>query len=308
MISFHRLSICRGLAVAALVASLPVAMRPADIPAAAPDLSKLPAPATTRVDFARDIRPLFAERCVKCHGPEKQKNGLRLDVKAAAMKGGDGGKAIEPAKSADSRLIHLVAGLEEDKVMPPKGERLTAQQIGLLRAWIDQGADWPEDGRTRRNEHWAYQPIRPAAGKAGNAIDTFLAARLAAKGLTLSPPADPATLMRRLSFDLIGLPPTPVELDTFVADRSPGAYEALVERLLASPRYGERWGRHWLDVVRYTESQGFEYDRARDNAWHYRDYVIKCFNDDKPFDRFMKEQLAGDVLEPPSMPVASPIP
>ena len=298
MISFHRLSNCRGLAVAALVASLPVPMLPADVPAAAPDLSKLPAPATTTVDFARDIRPLFAERCVKCHGPEKQKSGLRLDVKAAAMKGGDGGKAIELAKSADSRLIHLVAGLEEDKVMPPKGERLTAQQIGLLRAWIDQGADWPEDGKTRRSEHWAYQPIRPAAGKAGNAIDTFLAASLAAKGLALSPPADPATLMRRLSFDLIGLPPTPVELDTFVADRSPGAYEALVERLLASPRYGERWGRHWLDVVRYTESQGFEYDRARDNAWHYRDYVIKCFNDDKPFDRFMKEQLAGDVLEP----------
>ena len=204
--------------------------------------------------------------------------------------------------------MHLVAGLETDKIMPPKGEQLTSEQIALLRAWIDQGAPWPDDGNGARvrNALWSLQPLRlPAVPKIATGksevtspIDAFVSARLATNGLALSPPADRATLIRRLSFDLIGLPPTPDEIDAFVADRSPRAYEQLVERLLASPRYGERWGRHWLDVARYTESQGFEYDRLRNNAWHYRDYVIKSFNDDKPYDRFIKEQIAGDVLEP----------
>ena len=299
------------------------------------DLSKLPPAATTTADYTRDIQPLFANHCLKCHGPEKQKGGLRLDVKLAALKGGDDGKVILPGRSADSRLVHLVAGLEADKTMPPKGERLSVEQIGLLRAWIDQGASWPDDGKMARvrSEHWSLQPLPGSViseavisrsvisnqsgrvtSKADAArlntgslntdllitspLDSFILARLATNGLTLSPPADRATLIRRLSFDLIGLPPTPAEIDAFVADQSPRAYERLVERLLASPRYGERWGRHWLDVARYTESQGFEYDRLRDNAWHYRDYVIKSFNDDKPYDRFMKEQIAGDVLEP----------
>ena len=280
------------------VAAATVALVLLPLAVLAADVSKLPAPATATVDFMRDIQPLFTERCVKCHGPEKQKGGLRLDVKAAALKGGDDGKIFEAGKSADSRLIRLVAGLEEDKVMPPKGERLTPQQIGLLRAWIDQGANWPDDGKVGRSAHWAFQKIRPSASEKGSTIDTFITAGLKAKGLKPAPPADRATLIRRLSFDLIGLPPTPAEVDAFVADSLPKAYETLVERLLASPRHGERWGRHWLDVARYTESQGFEYDRLRDNAWHYRDYVIKSFNEDKPYDRFMKEQLAGDVLEP----------
>ncbi len=265
----------------------------------AADVAKLPSAANAPVDFTRDIQPLFAERCVKCHGPEKQKSDLRLDVKAHAMRGGDSGKVIEPGKSADSRLIHLVAGIEEDKVMPPKGERLTAAQIGLLRAWIDQGAIWPE-AKPARSSHWSLQPLRAPAVPAGaaNPIDAFISARLAKDGLALSPPADRATLIRRLSFDLTGLPPSPEDVAAFVKNESPGAYEDLVKRLLASPQYGERWGRHWLDVARYTESQGFEYYRLRDNAWHYRDYVIRSFNDDKPYDRFMKEQIAGDVLEP----------
>ena len=271
---------------------------------AAVDVSSLPAPAKTTADFARDIQPLFADRCVKCHGPEKQKGGLRLDVKAAAMKGGDEGKAIEPEKSAESLLIHLVAGLDEDKVMPPKGERLTAEQIGLLRAWIDQGANWPDDGKAARSEHWAFQKIRAATATDANPIDAFITAKLAEKGLALSPEADARTLVRRIFFDLLGLPPTPAELEAFVSKASHeihgshATYETLVDTLLASPRYGERWGRHWLDVVRYTESQGFEYDHPRDNAWHYRDYVIRSFNDDKPYDLFMKEQIAGDAIEP----------
>ncbi len=267
----------------------------ASVAIAALDVSKLPPALTATVDFVRDIQPLFADHCIKCHGPEKQKGGLRLDGKAAAMKGGDEGKTFVPGKSAESLMIHLVAGLDEEKVMPPKGERLTAAQIGLLRAWIDQGANWPDDGKVARSEHWSLQTLRRAEG---GDIDGFIKTRLAKDGLALSPEADRATLIRRLTFDLIGLPPSPKEVAAFVESKSPTAFAELVERLLASPHYGERWGRHWLDVARYTESQGFEYDRIRDNAWHYRDYVIKSFNDDKPYDRFMREQIAGDVMEP----------
>ena len=279
-------------------ASLPQQVRSAEKDLAA----KLPPPAALQVDFARDIQPLLQEHCVKCHGVEKQKGGLRLDNKTSAFQGGDDGKVLVAGKSAESRLVHLVAGLEEDKIMPPKGEPLTAAQIGLLRAWIDQGTVWPIDGKAvvARSEHWSLQPLKPPAvpGNSPDAVDAFILARLAREGLTLSPEADRVTLIRRLSFDLIGLPPSPEEVDAFVNDASPKAYGDLVERLLASPHYGERWGRHWLDVARYTESQGFEYDRLRDNAWHYRDYVIKSFNVDKPYSRFMGEQIAGDVLEP----------
>jgi hypothetical protein len=218
------------------------------------------------------------------------------------MQGGDEGKVIVAGKSAESRLIQLVAGTEPDKIMPPKGEPLSAGQIGLLRAWIDQGANWPDAGMkvAVRSDHWSLQEIKDSAdvGKSPAAIDAFITARLAKDGLTLSREADRATLIRRLSFDLTGLPPSPEEVDAFVQNASPEAYSQVVERLLASPHYGERWGRHWLDVARYTESQGFEYDRIRNNAWHYRDYVIKSFNEDKPYDRFMREQIAGDVIEP----------
>jgi len=272
------------------------------------NLAKLPPAVTHQVDFVHEVEPLLAEHCVQCHGHEKQKGELRLDGKASALKGGDSGKVIVPGKSAESRLVHRVAGLDEKEIMPPKGEPLTAKQVGLLRAWVDQGADWPETAKSARvrSGHWSLQPLRlPAVPKIAsrqtpitNPIDAFIDAQLATNGLALSLPADRVTLIRRLSFDLIGLPPSPREIDAFVADPSPRAYEQLVERLLASPHYGERWGRHWLDVARYTESQGFEYDKLRENAWHYRDYVIKSFNDDKPYDRFMQEQIAGDVLEP----------
>ena len=277
---------------------LPVARaRAADL-----DLSKLPPSAATAVDYVKDIQPLLSDHCVKCHGPEKQKGGLRLDNKASAFQGGDDGKVLVAGKSAESRLIHLIAGLEPDTVMPPKGEPLSAAQIGLLRAWIDQGARWPDAGKAEqlRSDHWSLQPLGDSAdsGKSSAAIDAFINARLAKDGLTLSPEADRATLIRRLSFDLTGLPPAPEEVDAFVQNPSPKAYGELVDRLLASPQYGERWGRHWLDVARYTESQGFEYDRLRDNAWHYRDYVIESFNDDKPYNRFIQEQIAGDVMEP----------
>lgn len=257
-----------------------------------------------KVEFAVEIQPLFAEHCVKCHGPEKQKGGLRLDAKDLAMRGGDEGKVIEPGRSDDSRLVHFVEGRDPEKVMPAKGGRLTPGQIAVVRRWIDEGAEWPDDGGVARvrSEHWSLQPLVmpavPAVEGAATELDAFVQEKLADHGMVLSAPADRPTLIRRLSFDLLGLPPTPEEIAAFVSDASPRAYETLVERLLASPQYGERWGRHWLDVARYTESQGFEYDRLRDNAWHYRDYVIRSFNDDKPYDRFMREQVAGDVIEP----------
>jgi mono/diheme cytochrome c family protein len=270
----------------------------------AADATKLPLPSDKPVDFVRDIQPIFVARCLSCHGAGKSKGDLRLDLKSFALRGGDSGKVIVPGKSGDSKLIHLVAGVEADSIMPPQGERLSAMQVGLLRRWIDDGASWPDEAQTTRNTHWSLQPLheppvpQPKTQNNTNAIDSFILARLEKDGLSISPIADRTTLIRRLKFDLIGLPPTPAEIDSFVKNSSPKAYEELVDRLLASPQYGERWGRHWLDVVRYTESQGFEYDRLRDNAWHYRDYVIKSFNDDKPYDRFIKEQIAGDVLEP----------
>jgi hypothetical protein len=260
--------------------------------------------AVAEVVFTRDVQPLLAELCVKCHGPEKQKGGLRLDVKTHAMRGGDDGKVIEPGHSGESRLIHFVEGRDAEKIMPPKGERLSAAQIATLRQWIDTGAEWPEDGKDVRirSKHWSLQTLRlpevPKVPGATSEVDAFIIAKLSGKGLVLSPQADRPTLIRRVTFDLTGLPPTPADIDAFIADDSPRAYEKLVERLLASPHYGERWGRHWLDVARYTESNGFEHDRPRDNAWHYRDYVIASFNGDKPYDRFMREQIAGDVLEP----------
>ena len=269
---------------------------------------ELPEAAGHKIDFEKEIRPLLAERCLKCHGTKKQKGGLRLDLGAAAMKGGDSGAAILPGKSAESRLILLVAGKDKKLKMPPSGPRLLAPQIAALRAWIDQGATWPEDpaGSDRiESTHWSLQPIKkPATPETTDAdwirnpVDAFVLAKLREKDLEPSPVADRTTLVRRLTFTLLGLPPTPAEVKAFVEDEDPEAYSNLVEKLLASPRYGEHWGRHWLDVARYTESQGFEYDRLRNNAWHYRDYVIRSFNSDKPYDRFMMEQVAGDVLKP----------
>jgi mono/diheme cytochrome c family protein len=265
------------------------------------DVGKLP-PATTRpVDFAMDIRPLFEASCLKCHGPEKQRGGFRLDRKGPAFRGGENyAPAIKPGQSAESPLIHLVAGLVADQRMPQNAAPLTVEQIGLLRAWIDQGAAWPEEEKPSEATHWAFaavvRPPVPADLRPGrNAIDHFITLELQRHHLAPAPEADRRTLIRRLCFDLLGLPPTPEDAEAFQADPRPEAWEQLVERLLASPRYGERWARHWLDVVRFAETTGFEVNTPRPNAWPYRDYVIRAFNEDKPYDRFVVEQLAGDL-------------
>ncbi len=274
------------------------------------DPSKLPPAATRPVDFVQDIHPILAHACFSCHGADKQKADLRLDLKAAALKGGESGRVIVPGKSAESPLIHNVAGLNPEQLMPPKGERLTAAQIGLLRAWIDQGADWPEglaSAQVRESATaWAYQPpVKPTppkvkkSGWVRNPIDAFVLARLEAKKLSPAPPADRPALVRRATFDLTGLPPTPAEVADFLADTSVDAFAKVIERLLASPHYGERWGRHWLDVVRYTDSwdaRGLGGAGDISEAWRYRDWVVAAFNRDLPFRDFILNQIAGDLL------------
>jgi mono/diheme cytochrome c family protein len=256
-------------------------------------------------DFARDIQPIFASHCYKCHGPEKQTSGLRLDDGAAALAGGDSGAAIVPGKADKSPLIERATSTEESTRMPPEGAALSAEQIDLLRRWIDTGANWPASASAvKKEQHWSLRPIvRPALpaiqnpkSKIQNAIDAFILHSLEARQLSPSSPADRRTLIRRLSFDLVGLPPTPEEVAAFVADVDPLAYEKLVDRLLASPRHGERWAQHWLDAVRFAESDGCETNKPRANAWPYRDYVIESLNADKPYDQFVREQLAGDAL------------
>jgi len=272
---------------------------------AAGEAAKLPPPAAVPVDFVRDVQPIFAQRCYACHSAKKHEGGLRLDAKAAALAGGDSGKVLEPGKSADSRLIKYVAGLDEDYLMPPagKGERLTAAQVGLLRAWVDAGAVWPDAADAqKKSEHWAYRaPVRPQlpavkhAAWPKNGIDRLVLARLEEQGLMPAPEADRASLIRRVTLDLTGLPPTVAEVDDFLKDPSPQAYEKVVDRLLASPRYGERWARPWLDAARYADTNGYEKDRER-SLWPWRDWVIRALNDDMPFDQFTIEQLAGDLL------------
>lgn len=270
------------------------------------DISQLPPAATRPVDFASEVQPILQKQCQSCHGAEKQKGGYRLDSRTAAFKGGESFTTpIVVGKSAESPLIHLVAGLVPDSKMPAKGDPLTAAQIGLLRGWIDQGAAWPEAAVAIEDpvgSHWAFQPLnRPVppsvrGGTFSNPIDAFVAAKLADQNLALSPEADRVTLIRRLYFVMLGMPPTPEEVEAFVADRATGAFERLVDKVLEDARYGERWGRHWLDVIRFAESNGFETNRERPNAWKFRDYVIAAFNRDLPYDRFIREQIAGDAL------------
>src|SRR5262245_2460693 len=206
-------------------------------------------------------------------------------------------KLFKPGKSDESRLTHLVAGTAPDAAMPPGGPPLSREQVGTLRAWVDQGAKWPAP----EGDRWALQPLRAPAVPAvqgQHPIDAFIRAKLAENGLSPSPPADRRTLLRRLTYNLHGLPPTPAEIEAFVDDPAPDAYERLVERLLASPRYGERWARHWMDVAHFAETHGHDQDAVRENAWPYRDYLIGSFNADKPYSRFVQEQIAGDVLFP----------
>jgi len=261
-------------------------------------------PPARKISFEADVRPILAKACWDCHGGDAQEAGLRLDRKDRALEGGDSGRVIVPGKSADSKLIQLVAGTDPKKVMPPDGDRLTAAEVDILRAWIDQGVDWPASAQSARQagaDHWAFQPIRrpvaPAvAAPVGNPIDAFILAKLQEQGITPSEAADRATLIRRLSLDLLGLLPTADEVAAFVDDPRPDAYQQLVDRLLASPHFGERWGRHWLDLARYADSDGYEKDLPRPFAWRYRDWVIAAINADRPYDQFTIEQLAGDLL------------
>jgi hypothetical protein len=263
--------------------------------------------ADLRVDFDRDVRPIFASRCFECHGAKKQKGGLNLENKAAALSPADSGQpAIVPGRSADSLLLRRVSSQDPDEAMPPKGDRLTADQIASIKAWIDQGAVWPDAAGAVEKPHWAYvkpqRPAQPAVRNAAwprNAIDTFVLARLEAEGLSPAPEAERATWIRRVSLDVIGLPPTLDEVDAFRADESPDAYERVVDRLLASPHYGERWARPWLDLARYADTQGYEKDERR-NIWPYRDWVIQALNRDLPFDQFTLDQLAGDLQPNPT--------
>ena len=236
-------------------------------------------------------------------------NGLRLDRGAEALRGSYAGPVIVPGDSARSKLILLVAGAVAGKVMPPAGPTLTKSEVGLLRAWIDQGAEWPEPpapdspAPVSATSHWAYRPVArpkpPAVADSAwprTAIDRFVLARLEGEGLAASPEAPKTTLIRRLSLDLTGLPPSPAAVDRYLADERPEAYEALVDRLLESPHYAEKWARHWLDLARYADSDGFRGDNFRPHAWRYRHWVIDAFDRDLPYDRFTLEQIAGDLL------------
>ncbi len=248
--------------------------------------------AASPVDFRREVEPIFRERCLLCHGAQQQLSGLRLDRKQDAFRGGHSGVVIQPGNPTGSRLLELVSA-KGKVVMPPTGPRLSEREISILTSWIDQGASWPED-RDQAPVHWSFQPLRRPPVRSG--IDTFVLARLEREGVKPSPEADRRTLLRRVSFDLVGLPPSPAEMAEFLADTKPGAYQRAVDRLLSSPHYGEKWARHWLDLARYADSDGYEQDQIRPHAWRYRDWVIRAFNANMPFDRFTIEQIAGDLL------------
>jgi hypothetical protein len=285
------LALCFGLFVAVLAAPLQAA----------------------RADFEKDVAVPVVKNCLTCHNAGEARGGLDLTCRTGLLKGGKSGPAVVPGRPDGSRLIDRVAA----GTMPPRkaGKPLCAAEVAALTEWVRAGAPWP-DGRalspfeftTERRagyDWWSLQPLAPiapptppAGAETRNPIDAFLLAELRRHGLTLAPPTDRATYLRRVTYDLLGLPPTPDEIDAFVGDPSPDACARLVDRLLASPHYGERWARHWLDVARFGESDGFENDKLRDHAWRYRDYVIRAFNEDKPYPQFIKEQLAGDVLEP----------
>ncbi len=258
--------------------------------------------------FREQVAPIFEMRCVHCHGAELPKGGLSLATREGLIRGGKNGPAVLPGQPGESLLLDAVSG--DAPAMPQKDKPLSKQQLESLRRWIEQGAMWPEglvlrDRRFDGQGWWAFQPLnRPSVPTVRERawvrtpVDAFILARLEAQGLHHSLEADRRTLIRRLTFDLHGLPPTPDEVDRFLGDDAPDAYERLVDRLIASPRYGERWGRHWLDVVHYGDTHGYDKDKRRDNAWPYRDYVIRSLNEDIPYARFIREQVAGDVLEP----------
>ena len=249
------------------------------------------------VNFARDVKPLLARRCFSCHGPNTQEGGLRLDNAEAALAELDSGlHAIVPSNVDESALIARVTATDEAERMPPEGKPLTPSEVATLRKWIAAGAKY--------EKHWAFVPperhAAPEVANKGwlrNPIDAFILANLEQAGFEPAEPADKRTLARRAYFGVVGLPPTNAQLQAFLADDTPGAWPRLVDSLLASPHFGEHWARHWLDLVRFAETNSFERDGLKPNAWKYRDYVIRSFNDDKPYDQFVKEQLAGDELD-----------
>ena len=255
------------------------------------------------LDFDTEIRPLFDKRCVECHGPKKQKGELRLDAKPFALKGGVNGQVLQPGKADESAIYLRLISQDEKERMPAQGEPLTQSEIAKIKQWIDTGAEWPENAadlaatQDKRMQHWSVQPLKSNFPPTAS-IDSLVRESLAKHGLAPSPDADRRTLIRRLSFDLLGLPPSPEQVASFIADQDPKAYEKLVDVLLASPHYGERWARHWLDIAHYADTHGFERDKLRPNAWRYRNYVITALNTDKPYDQFLRDQIAGDVLSP----------
>lgn len=255
------------------------------------------------VDFVKDVQPILRARCVGCHGAAMQQSGFRVDDREAALKGGYSGAVIVPGKSGESKLIDRVTGAKGLGIMPPAGKKLTLAEVEVLRSWIDGGAKWPDEVAKAKVTGgkplpWSFRPLtRPAVPTAAtHPIDAFVRERLRKEGIEPSPEASRATLLRRVSLDLTGLPPTPQELAAFLADRREGAYERLVDRLLNSPRYGEKWARPWLDMARYADSDGYEKDWVRPHAWRWRQWVIEALNNDMPFDRFTIEQIAGDLL------------
>ena len=277
-----------------------------------------------QVDYISDIQPLLEDRCYRCHGPEKRKGGLRLDMKAAVWQGGDSGDAaIVPGEADQSPLFRLVSSKDDQQRMPPANAReapLTHGELEMLRRWIHAGADWPETGSSvilaepgelkvteEDRQHWAFRPLTDPMPPSPQEklwqqtpVDAFILHAQEENQLAPSQPADARTLIRRLYLDLIGLPPSPEEMSDWTRriDQSSTEVELLVESLLHSPHYGERWGRHWLDVARYADSNGMELDADRPNAYRYRDFVIRAMNDDLPFDEFVRWQLAGDEIAP----------
>ncbi len=310
-LAFSRRAI-RNLLVAVWCCNAASSLVPgAPAPSSAPQIT----PAQNQF-FETRIRPLLTKNCYKCHSADslKVKGELLLDTRDGLLKGGATGPSIVPGDPEKSLLIKAVRYTDPDLQMPPKGEKLSAEQINDLVTWVKMGAPDPRVGKTaaavgnvKGKDHWSFKPIlKPAvpsvreADRVANPVDAFVISTLESQGMKLSPPADRRTLIRRAYYDLIGLPPTPEEVQAFLDDTAPDAFSKIVDRLLASPRYGERWGRHWLDVARYSDTKG-EVKRQRDTpvypfAWTYRDYVINAFNQDKPFDRFIIEQIAADKL------------
>ncbi len=272
--------------------------------------------------FREQVYPILKANCIKCHGGEKTKGGLEMTSQVALLKGGETGAAIDPNAPEKSLLLEMISYKDKDHEMPPAGKR-PAEEIAIIEKWVAMGAPYDPSletaGAKKTSSHaqekaalapqswWAYQPVKAAQPPVvknstwnANPVDAFLASRLESAGLRPNAPATKEQLIRRAYYDLIGLPPAPAEVDKFVADQSPGAWQRLIEELLAKPQYGEKWARHWMDIVRYAETEGFERDSAKPNIWRYRDYLIDAFNSDLPYDRFITEQLAGDELEAPT--------